>query len=412
MAATGFGTCLNFLTGVLIARALGPSGRGELTAILIIPNVTAFLVGLGASQTLSYWLAGHAKRGSGLLYAWLIVMTGVIATSVVGLQPIVPHLLAEQSLATIRIAQIWTLTLGIALYGEVFNGMLLGDQRYLLFNGIRLLPLTISAFMYAVFAIEGQLTLVNALGAIACGGALAVVAGAFLVIRRHPLSAPDWSEARSSIWYGLRVHSNMIGGIANARLDLLILPAFLASGSVGLYSVASNVSWIVVAVAAATSSLVLPQAVRSGIQGPRVVSAAFRMTALVAIALAVFIAMSAAMILHALYGSRFAPSLTPLLLMLPGSVFYACAYVLWAGLGSLHRPGVAALSQVPGLFITIVGLAAFLRSGGLVAAALISTVAYTAVFATALAIYLRVAGLGFFEFFRQPTDGGVVPIAS
>jgi uncharacterized membrane protein len=74
-------------------------------------------------------------------------------------------------------------------------------------------------------------------------------------------------------------------------------------------------------------------------------------------------------------------------------VLYAGAGVLWSGLYAVDRPFTAALTQVAGVIVTVVGLLVFLEQGGIRAAALISTISYTLVFASALVAYRRAAGL-------------------
>lgn len=93
------------------------------------------------------------------------------------------------------------------------------------------------------------------------------------------------------------------------------------------------------------------------------------------------------------YGNAFAESIGPLRVLLVGSVLYAGAAVLFSGLYALNRPFTAALSQAGGIFITVAGLLLFLEDGGIWAAAIVSSVAYAAVFLSAAALYRRAASL-------------------
>ena len=65
-----------------------------------------------------------------------------------------------------------------------------------------------------------------------------------------------------------------------------------------------------------------------------------------------------------------------------------------AGLYSVNRPFTAFAAQLAGMAITVPGLVLFLPRGGPTAAALVSTVSYSAVFALMLIAYLRVSHLG------------------
>ena len=157
------------------------------------------------------------------------------------------------------------------------------------------------------------------------------------------------------------------------------------------------------AIAGAISYIVLPQATRLGSHGAKTVFSALRWTFITAATLALVIALAARPVIDYAYGAAFDGSVIPLLVMLPGSVCYAAAYVVWAGLGSLNRPGRAAMSQIPGVAITIFGLLAFLGKGGLMAAALVSTIAYASVLILALVLLIRASGLTF----RELVTGGL-----
>ena len=70
-------------------------------------------------------------------------------------------------------------------------------------------------------------------------------------------------------------------------------------------------------------------------------------------------------------------------------MLFGAAAVVGQGLNALNRPFTAAIGQIVGLVITVVGLVVFLPIGGIDAAAIISLVAYTAVFTIGLLLYLR-----------------------
>jgi O-antigen/teichoic acid export membrane protein len=188
----------------------------------------------------------------------------------------------------------------------------------------------------------------------------------------------------------------------NARLDLLILPAFFSAASVGYYSIATNISWIIVALANPLFSLVLPIAAREGSGGPETVIKTMRVTLAIGSLFALVIGLLADVAISAVYGPDFGPSVLPLRILLPGSVLYGGAVVLASGLYAAGRPFTASIPQLVGLVVTAVGLLVFLRSGGIEAAAIVSTVSYTVVFVLVLVLYGRAAGVGWRAFVSAP----------
>src|SRR2546421_7539907 len=64
----------NLVTGVIIARDLGPSGRGELAAITNTAAWIGVLFVLGCREAVSYHQARHPEDTGRLLSTWLVLL--------------------------------------------------------------------------------------------------------------------------------------------------------------------------------------------------------------------------------------------------------------------------------------------------------------------------------------------------
>jgi O-antigen/teichoic acid export membrane protein len=102
------------------------------------------------------------------------------------------------------------------------------------------------------------------------------------------------------------------------------------------------------------------------------------------------------------YGDDFRDAAEPLLLLLPGAVLFAGSSILGAGLYAAGRPFTATLAQLLGMVVTVVGLFAFLRIGGITAAARVSTASYATVFVATLVAYRAVSGTPWRWFLPAP----------
>jgi len=389
----GLGLLASVVSGVVLARALGVDGRGAVSAVLVGPSLTTVVFAMGCSPAAAYHFARHPADGSRLFSTWLVMLVPLIVIGSVALYALLPVLLAAQSASTISIARWAVLCVPIGPLSELVYGMLLGDHDFQSYNVLRFAQLAILALGYVLLALTGHLTVVGALIVNGVSGGVSLVIGGARVLRRVGLARPSLALARSTFWYGLRAHGTNTGAVANERLDLLLVPAFVGAASVGLYSVASSISWIVIALASACYALVLPVAIRQGAGGHRTVLASLWATLLLATLLALGLLLTAGPAIALVYGAGFNAAVTPLLVLLPGSVLYAGTRVLWSGLYSVNRPGLAALAQIPGVVITVAGLAVLLPRIGIDGAALVSSVAYTVLFATSLVMYRRAAKL-------------------
>lgn len=387
------GLLLNLVTGVLVARGLGADGRGELTAILTWASLVGFIGGLGCTAAVSFAVARDPTRAGRVMGTWLVVLVPVGALVTLGLQLVLPVAFEAQTPAALELARLFALSITVHLVSELLNGVLLGTHDFWAFNLWRVSQFAIVAVAYGALMVAGDFTVANALIANAGTSVLTSAVVAVRVLRRHRLQRPDLALGRAGLSYGLRSHLSGLGQLVNGRLDLAIMPAFLLAASVGVYAVASTLATLVIALGGTLSFVVLPAAVREGADGARTVVRFLHVTLGVGAAAAAVLGLLAPLLVRVVYGTEFDESVLPLRILLPGSVLYAAALVLGSGLASLDRPLTAGLAQVPGLVITLVGLPLFLRSGGVVAAAAVSAVAYSAVFVTALLLYKRAAGL-------------------
>jgi O-antigen/teichoic acid export membrane protein len=206
----------------------------------------------------------------------------------------------------------------------------------------------------------------------------------------------------TSLWYGIRGQGSTVATNVTARLDVAMLPAFVTTGNVGLYSVAANISLIVHQLSNTFGGVVLPAAARDPERGRIKVVGSLWASLVVAALLAAVLALLARPLLGLVYGDSFRDAAEPLLLLLPGAVLFAGSSILAAGVYAAGRPFTATFAQLLGMAVTVVGLFVFLRSGGITAAALVSTASYATVFVAMLVAYKAVSGTPWRSFLPTP----------
>jgi O-antigen/teichoic acid export membrane protein len=392
----------NLVTGIIVARALGPTGRGEIAAILLVAQLCVWFFSGGATQAVAYRLARKPEDGPKLLATWLAIGVpfGVLAIIVGELA--LPILFSAQSGETIDLGRIYLAIVLVMMLQAVQWGMLLGAHDFLFYNAIRLLQPGLTAVGYiacwalGAFSVEAALVI----NAVATGAAF-LLAGLRL-LRRQGLGRPSPALLRETLSFGLKAHMGSLAGLINARLDLLIVPAFLGAASVGLYSVATNVTSIIITLTATIATIVMPVAARREKQSPRTVIRTLQVVLLLGVAIALPLAGIANVALGIVYGADFEPAATALRILLPGVVLDAAAMVLWSGLLAANRPLLSSVAAIPAALITVVGLVLFLEEGGIEVAAVVSSCAYTVVFVISVFLYKHVAKLSWRDFVTPP----------
>lgn len=383
---------VNLFGGLMIARLLGADGRGELTALLTMPQMLGWIFALGCTQAVAFHQARHPELGGHLLSTWLLILAPLALLAVLVGTLLLPLILRAQTEEVLRLARPMVLLVFYWLLYQLAEGFLLGDHDFLFAYGVLFANYAAVATAFIVLWLLGRFTVETALVATVAAGLVMLAACTIRILSRHPLKKPSGDLARATAWYGARAHLTSLSGLMNSRLDLLVLPAFVAATQVGLYAVATSVSWLIVSFSGALSRIVLPVAARKGARGREDVIRSVYITLAVALVTALGLALIAETAVRAVYGASFQGSVLPLRLLLPGCAFYATAPVLWAGMQAAGRPFTAAFSQLLGLIVTVVGLLLFLPRYGIVAASIVSTVSYSIVFVAALISYRLMTG--------------------
>ncbi len=400
---------LGLLTGILVARTIGPEGRGALTAVLTTIQMLGWLFGMGCGKAVTYALSRDHSAGGRLLSTWTLILLPLAALAIGTGYLLLPLLLAAQPVETLELAQLYLPMIAMALLAELMLGLILGDQDFRSFNALNFIQPAGVATLYAVLWAAGHFTVEAAVIVQAAMSTLVLVVATVLLVRRHGIGRPDPALGRQTLWYALRTHGDVVGGVITQRLDLLIIPAFLPAAQVGLYALATSLSWLIVGLSSALATVVMPAATRRGRSGRALVLNSLQVTFAIGGLLGGGLFVFADIAIGLVYGPSFADSALPLRLLLPGAVLYAAASILLNGLYAENRPFTATMANLLGMLVTLGGLLLFLRSGGILAAAIVSTVAYTLVFATAATLYRRATGLPWRVFLPDPAMLAALP---
>lgn len=381
-----------FFTAVLIlARALGPTGRGTIAFITVTALVVARVAGLGVGEATAVFAARRPERRPALLSNLVVFMLG--SAAVAALVACAALLAADgerpAGVGTPELVILATATVASAL-SEGAAAFLLGCSRL---RSLALITATVSWIYPALLvtiAVVGELTVERA--------ALAWLAGeswrAYLLLRRSSLgiapSRPDFALLRSALGFGLRAWVGTLSRFLNFRVDQILMGFLASEAALGIYAVAVNASEALLYLPAATATALVP-VVAGGDSRARVGQTvrAFRSAALVTAGAIVVAAILGPVMLPLVFGSAFRPSVGPFLWLLPGALGFAATAVFSSGLMASSAPGLSSLgplvSLVVGVALDLVLIPRFGASGAAAAA----SAAFLAGGATALIAYSR-----------------------
>ncbi|MFD7007655.1 oligosaccharide flippase family protein [Rhodococcus jostii] len=378
-------TGLTLLTAPIIARSIGPIGRGETATALASFALIPIIISLG--MPLEVRRAVAESDGS-------LVVRSARDICIVSFAPaaIISAALAFSVFSSMPTSVLLTAALGVFLAPLTVSWLC--DQSALIarrnFRAVAAIQIAQPACYVSLISFGWVFDCVSVVYVLACNIIGTLVSFALgMWFCRVSLRGSRCSRL-VFVKTSMRYYGSSLAEVASNRFDqLLVLPLIGAFGA-GLYSIAVTVSSIPLSLGHALGAHFFNVGSRSdNSQLRRLSGFALRAGLLSAGIFSVFLCALVPFLVPMVFGSEFSASVPATLISLLGSVLMTSSYVGSMVLASQGKGSLMTLSQVLSLVAGLVGLYLLAPGLGAVGASVASAVGYLVLFA-AVAIALRV----------------------
>jgi O-antigen/teichoic acid export membrane protein len=354
--AAGF--VLQAAGGLLVARLLGPAGRGELALLFILPTVVAMLLGFGIGTANAYFASQHKNPlGHGLSLAqlyynslWLGLLFGIAGIVAIFFSEewIIAKFLRGISPAKIRLA---TIAIPLLLFYNFFQGLAQGERRFGVYNGAVVLRPFFFLLVFLLSLLQLDDRVQAGLWAYGLGYVLPVL---WLITALRPRASRRLSLSsavlKAQMQIGLPSYIAELLGYLFFRVNLLLIGYFLSGEHAGYFAIVLLIAESLWFLANSVSTALLPVAAGRSAEHlrelvPKVVRHVVFLTACCVAALFAvdrwLIGLS--------FGEDFLPAVIPLRLLYPGIVAASATKVFASYLLSQRRPHLTAMIGALGM---------------------------------------------------------------
>lgn len=382
---------VNAVTGIALARLLGPELRGELAAIMLWGVTLGAVAAVGVPEAVVYAVA-RARDQAGRTWASAAALNLLTASAfTAGAWFLVPFVLGQQSQETKELAQLFVLVIPIYVLGGLPANVLRGSADFARWNALRTLaPLLWLATVAVAWSSDHFTVSFLTGGFLVSQASLLVVASAVAWPAVAPPFRVEPHRWRPMLRFGLPGVVSTIPATANLRLDQMLMAAFVSNERLGLYVTAVAWAGLLAPVLAAFGAVLFPRLAGETDRDLRmqVLGRGLRMAVLVAAALVIMVAVATPLGIGVLFGSAYLAAIpAAVVLVVAGGVLAVTSVVedAWRGLG---RPAEILRAEVGGFVVSALLLAGLLPALGIVGAAAASLGGYTATL-TILLVRLR-----------------------
>jgi O-antigen/teichoic acid export membrane protein/O-antigen ligase len=392
--ASGALQLIVIVSGVLVARSLGPEDRGHLALLAVVSAVCSLIGTLGLPLAATYYIA-HDRSHARQIASSLLRPGVILAVATLGVQAAVLAVLVVDEPGRVKAAALISLPLVPGILAFSFGTAILqGQQRFAAFNILRILPTAAYVVGVAVVFVLHTADLVNVMAiwstAYFFGGFLALgvaVSG----LPTDPASGPAPSRSRMTK-FGLKSLFGSISPIDALRLDQVVVGLFLAPAALGLYVVAQAFTNLPRVVAASVGMVGYPEvASQPDRAAARRAMWRYFLLGIVLSALAVgALEVLAGKLVTLFFGSDFSDATSIARILLFGGLFMAARRVLTDGVNGLGHPGLGTVAEVASWVLLVPAVAILLPRYGVDGVALALTFAW----AGSLLLLLALVGVG------------------
>lgn len=390
-------SAMGVVSGVILARWLGPHDRGILALVLLLPSTVVTLTKLGVSQANVYYINRekvdvNCVASNALLLA---IGLGLLSTVVV-------WVLRNTLLSTVlRGVPAWALALALVrvpllLLDNYLYSILQATGQFSVYN-VRLLVSEALRFLlvatalvvcgFGLFAAVSIYTLVGAVNAI----------WLFTTMRRQirfSLSL-DLPLLRDMLTFGARSYIQTLAAHLLLRIDIYMVAYFLGPAETAFYALALHFTELALEIPQAIGLVLYPALASLPEEKVHAVTAqACRRTLMITVPVAVLLATLGPSVITLWYGEPYTPAGAPLPWAAVGVAMMAVFVIVTRDFTSRGRQRVNIAASMVALLGNVCLNAVLIPTYGIVGAAVATAISYTAACVVLMVFFLAESGIG------------------
>ena len=381
---------ITFATAVVIARELGPTGRGLYAVAVTVGAIGAQFGNLGLHASNVYYVA----KDRGLLPALIgntlaVVFVACIVAALGGIGfAFWPN--ASPVHGTLLLLALASVPVGLAFL--LTQGLLLGVNEVRAYNNIECGGKLLALMLICVLALAQGSTVELFFGA-TLSSVMATFLWALLRLRRVSEKPPrlSWTVFRQSIGLGARAYTIAFFGFLLLRIDLLMVKYMLGATEAGYYSISQVLAENTMMFPVVVGLLLFPKlsAIKAREEKLQLANKAVLVTAALMLPAVVIPAGVAAPIISTAFGRNFLPAVSPFVWLMPGTYFLGLETVMVQLLNSEGFPPIIVVAWIVDTIVNVALNFWAIPRYGITGASIVSSVCYFLMFLIVSAVVWR-----------------------
>jgi len=388
---------IGIVISILLARILGPDGRGIYALAILIPSFAFIFANLGLNSSTIYFL-GKKKyspqqiAGNNIIYSIYIAVVALILTI------LFLTFFREAFLTGVPIIALVIAVCAIPLRILISNSstIFLGTHRYGTFNLMSVLEISIQLTLLGLLYFFSNFTINTALASYLVASVLIVII-IFITLRKS-IGKFNFSihkgYTKDAFTYGVKSYFSNVISFLHLRIDQLLINLFLNPVAVGFYAVAAGLTERLWMLSESAATILFPRvsSENNEEEKKRFTPLLCRNVLAITIIGAVVLYFLGEWLITLLYSSDFLESFSPFKILLIGTIFVSGSKILANDIAGRGKPMVNTYINIASLIIDVVLNILLIPPHGIAGAAYATTISYSFVFFVRSIVYARISG--------------------
>jgi O-antigen/teichoic acid export membrane protein len=355
------------ITGILTARLLGPTARGELATVMLWPMILGNLGLLGCNWALAREVAANPLNEADWIRAAITVGFAAACLCVVLGYWLIPYLLPLDRRYLGSLVRVCLLSIPLGIFNQTLLAIEHGRMRWRRYNVVRVSFFIFYVILICLIALNRKPQIQWFVWAYLASHALTVILR--LVIQRETFAAGKVrvSEClrllRSGLPYFWATASNLLA----LQLDDIIVVSLMNAQAAGIYAVAVTFSSAQSSLSEALgiTSFAFLSNEKNIERQAKILTETFRQATLASACLGLLLCCIVPLLIGPLFGQQFAQAVHPAVILTAAATLTTPTGILIQGLRGVGRPYPGLTSQLLGTAVLALSAALLLPNFGL-----------------------------------------------
>lgn len=338
---------VQLISSIILARALGPEGKGAYSAAIAIQEIVFYLFLFGIGNGILYAAAKKKEKApeiafqailislfNGTLSALVLILLGVFKNPLVrNLEPVFLFLVAPAALTAVFLSNL--------------NYLLMGKEKIREAYFVNFLSSTIQCLLFVAAWALGWLNVFNALFLFSASNFLIAAIQFYLVVKKIGIKPAFSSEIIKEILFiSRKAYLISLMSYIIVRSDLIILNSIRGNYEVGIYSVAAALASRMLILTSPISNILAPRTIK---EPEAQVDFLLKVSRVLVFAMGLLLLFADILYypaVYLLYGKEFVSSLIPFLILNPGILFLSLANTIYPYFLSRGLPKISLIAPL------------------------------------------------------------------